>query len=175
MEEVRPATAEDLDDLERLAATARSELGTERGGLMWQLLHGRPEPLRDTLAADLAEVAAGTGTVLVGTWAGAPAGYAAAHRDVLGDGTTVAVVSDIYVEPGFRGVGLGQALMDALLAWAEGHGCRGIDALALPGMRHSKNFFERFGLTARAILVHRDLRPPVPDDDPDRTGAAEGR
>ncbi len=159
MEAVRAATAADLDALEHLARAARAELGEERGGPMWQLLHGRPEPLRDTLAADLAEVAADTGIVLLGTWDDVPAGYAAAHRDVLGDGTMVAVVSDIYVEPGFRGVGLGEALMDELVHWAETHGCRGIDALALPGMRHSKNFFERFGLTARAILVHRDLRP----------------
>lgn len=159
MEAVRAATAADLDELERLAAAARTEMGEERGGPMWQLLHGRPEPLADTLAADLAEVAADTGIVLLGTWDDVAAGYATAHRDALGDGTLVAVVSDIYVEPGFRGVGLGEALMDELVRWAESHGCRGIDALALPGMRHSKNFFERFGLTARAILVHRDLRP----------------
>jgi GNAT superfamily N-acetyltransferase len=158
VEAVRPATVDDLPELERLAALARDELGGERGGPMWQLLHGRPEPLPATLAADLAEVAAGTGIVLLGTVDGAPGGYAAAHRDTLGDGTSLAVVSDVYVEPGFRGIGLGAALMDELLAWAEAHGCRGIDALALPGMRHSKNFFERYGLTARAILVHRDLR-----------------
>jgi GNAT superfamily N-acetyltransferase len=157
VEGVRAATADDLDELERLAARARAELGDERGGPMWQLLHGRPEPLRTTLVADLAEAAADSGVVLVGTWDDVPAGYAVAHREVLGDGSVLAVVSDVYVEAGFRGVGLGGALMDGLMAWAADHGCRGIDALALPGMRHSKNFFERFGLTARAILVHRDL------------------
>ncbi len=163
MEEVRVATEGDLDDLVRLAELARGELGEERGGPMWQLLHGRPDPLPATLVADLTEAASDAGVVLLGLWAGAPAGYAAAHREQLGDGTAIAVVSDVYVEAGFRGVGLGDALMTELLAWATTHGCRGIDALALPGMRQSKNFFERFGLTARAILVHRDLQAKPPD------------
>ena len=50
------------------------------------------------------------------------------------------------------------ALMTELIGWSRAHDCRGIDALVLPGMRESKNYFERFGLTARAILVHKDLR-----------------
>lgn len=157
MEGVRPATRHDLPELIRLADLARAELGAERGGPMWTLLHGRPDPLQATLSADLNEADAGEGIVLLGTYAGAAGGYATAHTETLGDGTTIAVISDVYVEPAFRDVGLGGALMEALFAWAGEAGCRGIDALALPGMRHSKNFFERFGLTARAILVHRDL------------------
>lgn len=156
------ASEADLDDLVRLADLARSELGVERGGPMWQLLHGRPDPLPATLHADLAEADLAQGVVLLGTVADAPAGYAAAHREELPDGSSLAVISDVYVEPGFRGIGLGAALMEELLGWAAAQGCRGIDALVLPGMRHSKNYFERFGLTARAILVHRDLRPTDP-------------
>jgi GNAT superfamily N-acetyltransferase len=158
VEAVRRATPEDLDELVRLATMARDEMGEERGGPMWQLLHGRPDPLPSTLTADLNEAADDHGAVFLGTYDGAPGGYAAAHREALPDGTAIAVVSDVYVEPGFRGVGLGGALMDELLSWARAHDCRGIDALALPGMRESKNFFERFGLTARAILVHKNLR-----------------
>jgi GNAT superfamily N-acetyltransferase len=164
VEEVRVATEDDLPELVRLAELARGELGEERGGPMWQLLHGRPDPLPATLSADLTEAASDVGAVLIGLWDGAAAGYAAAHREELGDGTAIAVVSDVYVELGFRGVGIGDALMTRLMAWAVDHGCRGIDALALPGMRQSKNFFERFGLTARAILVHRDLVARPPED-----------
>jgi len=159
VEEVRVATEDDLPELVRLAELARGELGEERGGPMWQLLHGRPDPLPATLSADLTEAASDAGIVLLGLYAAAPAAYAAAHREELGDGTSIAVVSDVYVEPGFRAVNLGGALMEELIAWATAHGCRGIDALVLPGMRGSKNYFERFGLTARAILVHKDLRP----------------
>ena len=165
MEEVRVATEDDLPELVRLAELARGELGEERGGPMWQLLHGRPDPLPATLSADLTEAASDAGIVLLGLYAAAPAAYAAAHREELGDGTSIAVVSDVYVEPGFRAVNLGGALMEELIAWATAHGCRGIDALVLPGMRGSKNYFERFGLTARAILVHKDLRP-APAEEP---------
>jgi len=137
---------------------------------MWASLHGRPDPVPTSLSADLAEATEGQGIVVLGTYDDSPAGYAVAHREVLGDDTALAVVSDVYVEPGFRGLGLGAALMDALLEWAESEGCRGIDAIVLPGMRASKNFFERYHLTARAILVHRDLRAAEPP--PDEAAAA---
>jgi hypothetical protein len=48
-------------------------------------------------------------------------------------------------------------LLDAVIAWATGRKCIGIDSLALPGNRETKNFFESFGLVARAIVVHRPL------------------
>jgi hypothetical protein len=51
-------------------------------------------------------------------------------------------------------------MMDAVVAWARQHGCRGVDALALPGQRDTKNFFESHGLVARALVVHRDLTEP---------------
>ena len=69
------------------------------------------------------------------------------------------MIDGLYVEPGARGVGVGEAVMDAVVTWSESKGCRGIDGFALPGDRETKNFFERFGLTARAILVHRSLLP----------------
>ena len=47
--------------------------------------------------------------------------------------------------------------MDDLVAWCRDRGCVGVDSLALPGDRATKNFFESFGLVARAIVVHRPL------------------
>ena len=49
------------------------------------------------------------------------------------------------------------AMMEALVAWCRAQGCFGVDSIALPGDRHTKNFFESFGLVARAIVVHRSL------------------
>ena len=82
---------------------------------------------------------------------------ASGHVDVPSDGGRLAVVTDLYVEPEARGVGLGEAIMNHLVAWATDEGCFGVDSQALPGDRHTKNFFESFGLVARSLVVHRDL------------------
>jgi GNAT superfamily N-acetyltransferase len=93
-------------------------------------------------------------------------GYATVAEETLVDGSLLAVLGSLYVDPGAREVGVGEAMMDLVLAWSGGRGCRGIDARALPGDRATKNFFERYGLTARAIVVHRVLDPTVEEIDP---------
>jgi GNAT superfamily N-acetyltransferase len=75
----------------------------------------------------------------------------------LRTGAILGVVTDIYVEPEGRAVGLGEALIDQIIGWCKAAGCVGIDAWALPGNRETKNFFETFGFTARALIPHRKL------------------
>jgi GNAT superfamily N-acetyltransferase len=97
---------------------------------------------------------------------GASVGFAAARLIGLDDGSLLVDVEALYVLPEARGVGLGEALMEDVLAWASAAGAVAVDSVALPGDRVTKNFFERFGLTARAIQVHRRLTP-TPEDPPD--------
>jgi GNAT superfamily N-acetyltransferase len=66
-------------------------------------------------------------------------------------------VAALYVVPAARGVGVGEAMMERLLAWFARQGCRGVDAEALPGDRASKSFWEDAGFRARLITMHRDL------------------
>ena len=79
------------------------------------------------------------------------------HRACCADGGRLGVVTDLYTEPGRRELGIGEVMMEALVDWCREQGCFGVDSLALPGDRHTKNFFESFGLVARAIVVHRSL------------------
>ncbi len=151
MERARPAVAGDLPRLTDLAAQARSELTAERGGPLWALREWHADPAAEFTAA----LSAADRVLLAGCFDDAVVGYALARLDPLRDGTVLAVVTDLYVEPEARAVGVGEVLMDEVIAWARAQGCRGVDALALPGMRETKNFFERFGLVARAIVVHR--------------------
>jgi GNAT superfamily N-acetyltransferase len=152
--EARTATAEDLPTIAKLAAEAAEEKAAQKGGAVWSRRERRAEPVEADLASALDspdhEVAVGTldGTVL---------GYAAARVERLGDGGLLGVLDDLYVEPGARELGVGEALMDHAVAWCRAAGCFGIDSLALPGDRSTKNFFESFGLVARAIVVHRSL------------------
>jgi GNAT superfamily N-acetyltransferase len=156
VEGVRPAVAADLPRLTELARDVIAELAEQKGGVVWRRHAARAEPVDQGLAADLHDPQT---QVLVGTIDDTVIGYAVTTAETLPDDGTLAIVRDLYVEPGARGVGVGAAIMDAVLAWAGEGGCIGVDALALPGSRATKNFFEGFGLVARAIVVHKDLAP----------------
>jgi len=154
-ERVRAAAERDLPDLVELAETARKELEPTRGGSVWIRREARPDPVGASIEAALHDP---DHLVLVGELDGAVVGYAIARLEILRDGGLLTVLDDIYVEAGARSVGIGELLMDEVVAWATSRGSFGIDSIALPGNRATKNFFESFGLVARAIVVHRDLR-----------------
>lgn len=97
--------------------------------------------------------------VLVGEISGTVVGYSVTRVETLQDGSRLGVIDDIYVHPEGRAVAVGEAMADRIVAWCTEQGCRGIDSLALPGNRETKNFFETFGFKARAIIVHRPLAP----------------
>jgi GNAT superfamily N-acetyltransferase len=150
----RPATSDDLPRIAELAAGAVAELRVGRGGEMWARTLGRREPFEPRLAEELASP---DHHVLVGTLDETILGYGVVRVDRLSDDGLLGVVTDLYVEPEARAVGIGELTMDALVGWCREQGCFGVDSLALPGDRHTKNFFESFGLVARAIVVHRSL------------------
>ncbi|MBI2710621.1 MAG: GNAT family N-acetyltransferase [Actinobacteria bacterium] len=160
MESARPATTADLDAVVGLARSAQAEQRLHKGGDVWARREARPEPLDAAFTAVIADPAQ---HLVVGTIDAVPVAYGSAHAERLRDGGLLAIVDDLYTDPGARAVGVGEAVMDELLRWARRQGCEGIDALALPGARETKNFFERFGLTARAIVVHRRLTPDEED------------
>jgi GNAT superfamily N-acetyltransferase len=150
----RPADEQDLPRLAELAGAAVLELQTGRGGAVWARTTPRQPAFEPALAAELADP---DHCILVGTLDGIVMGYGVAHVEVLEDGGRLGVVDDLYTEPDCRELGIGELTMQALVDWCSAQGCFGVDSLALPGDRHTKNFFESFGLVARAIIVHRSL------------------
>ena len=150
----RPATAADLPRLAELAEQAIEELRAGRGGEVWARHAARHAPFDDQLAPELPD---DDHHVLVGTVDDTVMGYGVAAVQRLRDGGLLGVVTDLYTEPGARELGIGEITMQALVDWCTERGCFGVDSLALPGDRHTKNFFESFGLVARAIVVHRRL------------------
>lgn len=160
VEGARRATAGDARVVAELARQAISELSPNRGGRVWSLREGRREPIEGPIEAVVGSLDP-TSCSVVGTVDEAVIGYGIGHLETLNDGSVLAVVTDLYVAPEARAIGVGEAMMDLLIQWARDHDAIGIDALALPGDRHTKNFFETFGLTARAIVVHRSLVEPA--------------
>lgn len=154
MEGARPAHAADLDTITALVEQAEAELRPLRGGDVWLAHRVSPVPVRAQLERELDDAAH---LVLAGTIDAAVVGYARVRVEALGDGRVLGVIDDLYVDPGARQVGVGEALVDAALAWCRAQRCTGVDAVALPGLRETKNFFESAGFTARLLVMHRDL------------------
>ena len=156
MEAARTATDADRAQVIELAERGRAELAPTRGGALWSRREARPHPVDASVDHDLADPDT---EVVVGTIDDHVFGYGVVRAEVLRDGGVLGVVTDLYVQPEARGVAVGEVMMDHVIEWCTARGCIGVDALALPGNRETKNFFERFGLTARAIVVHRSLLP----------------
>jgi GNAT superfamily N-acetyltransferase len=114
----------------------------------------RPEPHLETLESLIARDDA---AVVVGTIDGTVVGFGTVEIELLRDGTFLGVVGDLFVEEEARSVGVGESIADLIIAFCRGAHCIGIDAYALPGARTAKNFFERSGFTARALVMHHKL------------------
>jgi GNAT superfamily N-acetyltransferase len=160
-EAARVATLDDVDALAALCREAAEEIRVQRGGLLWIAEHARVEPVERSLAADVGDVERLVG---VGTVDGTVVGYASVRDQRLRNGGHLGMIDELFVHPEARGVGVGEALMGLIEPWCAERGLVGIDAVALPGNRHTKNFFESFGLVARAIVVHRAVNPIEPVD-----------
>jgi len=154
VEGVRPATENDLSRVAELARAAIAELTPMRGGGVWAAREARFEPVEESLRVSLADERT---RMVVGTIDEFPVGYAAVHLETLNDDSTLGVIDDIFVEEGAREVGVGEAMMGDLVAWCAARGCSGMDAMALPGHRSAKNFFEESGFTARKLVMHHRL------------------
>jgi len=140
----RAATADDDAVVAALTDAAIAEQVDARGGSVWSVREARRDPGLEA-------------TTFVGTVDDAVIGFARVGVDVLEDGRRLGTVTQIYVEPGGREVGVGEVLLDACIEWCRTRDCVGVDAHALPGNRETKNFFETAGLTARLIVVHKAL------------------
>ena len=154
MDGCRLATQADLPRLAELVRALTAELAPTRGGAVWKARDARAEPITENLGSLLGRP---DHRVLVGTIDGLVMGYGVARLEPLPDGSTLGIIDDIFVEEGARGIGIGEGMINDLIAWCEDAGCIGIDAMALPGHRQTKNFFEDSGFSARQLIMHRRL------------------
>lgn len=143
-ESARPAVAADVPELQRLVARARADVAGQRGAGQW-LATQAPEP------PDAPD------GWLVGRLDDVPVGAALTAPVVWPDGRLVVEIRFLYVEPEARELAVGEVLVDAVLDAARAAGAFAVESTALPGDRELKNLFERFGLVARAITVHKAL------------------
>jgi GNAT superfamily N-acetyltransferase len=154
VEPARAADPRDLPTLVELARALRAEMIDQRGGALWATREARPEPLEETLASLFGRDDA---SIVVGTIDESIVGFATVEVETLRDGSRLGVIGDLFVEREARAVGVGESIADLVIEFCTAAGCIGIDAYALPGARDAKNFFERSGFTARALVMHHKL------------------
>lgn len=150
--QARPFDTSDLGGVLDLLEQAHLHQLGQRDGEMWATVNAVPvteQRVRDRAAH---------GLVMVGTVLGVPVGVVVARHNEV-SGKRLALIEELYTAPEARRVGIGRRLIEAVEAWARETGCIGIESLALPGDRDTKNFFEAAGLIARAIVVHRSFEP----------------
>jgi GNAT superfamily N-acetyltransferase len=144
--DVRSALIDDVEQLRWLESEARQQLVGARGGERWLATHAvRDDAWADVLVAD---------RVFVATIDEVVVGYL-----VMSMSVDIAQVDEVYVTPGAREVGFGDALLAAAVAHARALGALVLEGEALPGDRDTKNLYERAGITARLITVSARLEP----------------
>jgi GNAT superfamily N-acetyltransferase len=92
--------------------------------------------------------------VRMGTIDDVPVGFCTAAVAEADDGTTVGLIEFIFTEEPARGVGIGDVMLEAVLAELRARGETRFDVRVPPGHRAAKNFFEQHGFSARSITMH---------------------
>ena len=154
MESSRLANLNDLSDIFLLAQEARMEAAEKRGGSTLILLDADPSELENQLLKSLSE---DKYLVVIGLYAEVPVGYGLVEFKETHEKSLHATIKEIFVSKKARSVGVGEIILSLLLSESTLRKAVGIDSVALPGDRETKNFFETQGMVARAIVVHRSL------------------
>lgn len=148
----RPATHDDIDVLVGLYRALEEEQTALKD--MWPLADGLAEPAEATLKDLLSDPES---SLFLGTIDDFPFGFILARvEDLLpqAEGLQVASVRLVFTDEEARGVGVGEAMINAVLESFRKRGFTRFDAHVLPGHRAAKNFFESAGFAARAIVMH---------------------
>jgi GNAT superfamily N-acetyltransferase len=141
-----------MPELVRLYRLLEAEMEGLRG--MWREADGLPEPIKEAFQAAIDDEET---RLYLGLADGVSFGFILAHpQDLLpqADGERVVTVKLVFTEEEARGVGIGEAMRDRVMADYREIGFRLFDAHVLPGHRLAKNFFEAGGFSARFIIMH---------------------
>ena len=157
-EHARLATSADLIAIGEIAESIAADMVDQRGGALFlRRESGGDAAVRAGALVDTGDAGNDAGFAVIGTYDDVPFGYAIVQIETLDDGGRLARIDDLAVHADARASGIGEAIMNLILDQARVLGCFGVDSRALPGDRHTKNFFESFGLKARMLVVHRAL------------------
>ncbi len=149
---VRQASLDDVPALVELYAAMEPEQ-TERKPV-WALTDGFDLPIEETIRLAVEDP---DSWYVVGEIDGVAVGMAWGTREPMlrrAGGRMIGRIRIIYTLPEARGVGVGHAMLEAVLQSMREVGITSFDAPVGPGQRSTKNFFEGHGFAARSIVMH---------------------
>lgn len=125
-----PALIDLLGSLFELEKDFSADRAKQRRGLELLLAQGSERALLLVARSPGDEIAGmASGQLVISTAEGAPSAW----------------IEDVVVRPGLRGQGIGRALLEALLAWAQRHGATRAQLLADLGNAPALEFYRRTG------------------------------
>ncbi len=128
---------------------------------IWALTDGLDLPLKESLSQ---MISSDDVWLRVGEIDGAPVGFIAASIDETlrrSMGVQIGTIDLIYTHPDARGVGVGDHMLEDVLADLRKLGITRFDAPVGPGQRLTKNFFEGHQFAARSLIMHHSDDPGV--------------
>lgn len=148
----RRASEDDLPELVRLYRLLEEEQAALKS--LWPVADGLAEPVEGSFA----EIVDDPDSILViGTIDDVPLGFMWMRREALlpqAGGAEIGSARLVFVEPGARGVGVGEAMITMVMEDFRARGIDLFDSHVSPGHRLAKNFFESNGYSARRIVMH---------------------
>ena len=151
---IRPAVPADLDAVVRLSAVLFREDSGRRDATVDQ-----DWPAREGAAYFGAVLGRDDARLLVADAGGVVVGYAAGRlsgRSALSL-VPIATLESIAVHPSSRGRGVGAALAEALIAWAQDRGAAQIRVTAYAANDGAIRLYRRLGFTPHELTLFRPL------------------
>ncbi len=121
---------------------------------LWPVADGLPEPIELAFENHLTE---DDSLIVIGTIDDVPVGFMWMRAESLlpqAEDALVGSVRLVFVETEARGVGVGEAMITAVMEDFRSRGITLFDSHVSPGHRLAKNFFESHGYSARRIVMH---------------------
>jgi ribosomal protein S18 acetylase RimI-like enzyme len=149
-ESARRAVVGDAVDVTTLAADYLVALTGARGG---EALAPRVRPLADVGVVE--SLVASSPGLIVGLYEGVVAGFAHAIVREDSEEDRRVEVEAMYIDPQFRRVGVGEAMIGEVARFASEVDTSTIDVVTLPGDGATKSFLEATGFRARQLVMRR--------------------
>ena len=149
----RFVTRDDVDVLVELYRALEDEM-TPLSHL-WPLADGLAEPVEEAFEAMVDDP---TTVAVIGEIDDVALGFCVARVESMhpqAEGRQIGSIRLIFVDQPAREVGVGEAMLEAVLTELRSCGVATFDAHVLPGHRLVKNFFEAGGFKARSIVMSR--------------------